>query len=86
MTSLLKKVWNEIEIKTESNINQSHESNLLHLSIDKAQTLLKWSPKYYFEKAVLNTGEWYKRVQAGENSQEVTKGQIEDFMKLKLVY
>lgn len=85
LTSLLKKVWHELEVKTENNINQPHESNLLHLSIDKVQTLLKWSPKYYFEKAVLNTGEWYKRVQAGEDPQQVTQKQIKDFMKLSLV-
>jgi CDP-glucose 4,6-dehydratase len=80
LTSLLKEAWSELEIKIEDNINQPHESNLLHLSIDKAQTLLKWSPKYHFEKAVLSTGEWYKSVQNNKEASNITLKQIMEFM------
>lgn len=80
LTNLLKSLWNNIEIKIDSNSNQPHESNLLHLSIDKAQTLLKWQPKYNFNKAVMKTGEWFKRIQNGEEPINVTSEQILEFM------
>lgn len=82
LSTLLKRVWNHLEIKSENNINQPHESNLLHLSIDKAQTLLKWSPKYNFEKAVISTGEWYKSIQNGEDAALVTMEQLKEFTSL----
>lgn len=80
LTNLLKSSWSNVEVKIESN-NQVHESRLLHLSIDKAQTLLKWAPKMHFAEAVTKTGDWYQRVQNGEDPVKVTKQQIMDFME-----
>lgn len=80
LTNLIKTLWTDIDIQVESDINQPYESNLLHLSIDKAQTFLKWAPRYHFNQAVMKTGEWYKRVQNGEEASIVTKEQIMEFM------
>jgi len=65
---------------TESKENAVHEATLLHLSIEKSQSLLKWSPGYQFDKAVHATGEWYQRVQNGEDAISVTRQQIQDFI------
>ncbi len=58
-----------------------HESNFLHLSIDKIQTKLKWHPTYNFHQAVKATGQWYKKVMDGQKPLEVTKEQILEFEK-----
>jgi CDP-glucose 4,6-dehydratase len=81
LTQLITSLWSDISIETPVIENQHHESTLLHLSIDKAQTLLKWDPKLPFNKAVIKTGEWYKRVQAGEDPKWVTQEQISEFME-----
>lgn len=79
LTNLLKSLWNNVEVQSATNIIQPHECNLLHLSIDKAQTLLKWEPRWHFNQAVLKTGEWYYRIQNGEDAAEVTQQQIQEF-------
>jgi CDP-glucose 4,6-dehydratase len=80
LTRTLTTLWNNIEIVTESEGNAVHEATLLHLSIEKAQSLLKWSPGYQFDEAVRATGEWYQRVQEGEDAISVTRQQIQDFI------
>ncbi len=80
LTNLIKTLWEDVDVQVQSNSNQPHESNLLHLSIDKAQALLKWSPVYHFNQAVMQTGEWYKRVQNGEDAAKITREQILEFM------
>lgn len=80
LTNLIKNLWKNVDVQIESNVNQPYESNLLHLSIDKAQTFLKWSPIYHFNQAVMKTGEWYSRVQNGEEASKVTSEQILEFM------
>lgn len=69
-------------IRIETPTTKMHEATLLHLSIEKAATFLKWSPKYAFDEAVIKTGEWYTRIRQGENAAEVTKEQISEFMNL----
>jgi len=81
LTELLTSFWEGSSISTPTFHNQPHESNLLHLSIDKAQTLLGWEPKLHFDNAVLKTGAWYRRVQKGEDPRMVTREQIFEFME-----
>jgi CDP-glucose 4,6-dehydratase len=69
-----------LNIQVERLPDAVHESTLLHLSIDKAQSLLKWAPKLPFQEAVLKTAEWYQRVQNGESARDVTREQIAQFM------
>jgi CDP-glucose 4,6-dehydratase len=80
LTNLIKTLWQDVDVEVEQNVNQPHESNLLHLSIDKAQSLLKWEPKLNFDQAVMQTGEWYSRVKNGEDPRLVTQEQIATFM------
>jgi CDP-glucose 4,6-dehydratase len=80
LTTLIKSLWNNVEVQENINPNQPHESNLLHLSIDKAQSLLKWGPKLAFNDAVIKTGEWYKNVKNGASAVEITRQQIFEFM------
>jgi len=82
LTKLMISSWENINIDTPSLDNQPYESSLLHLSIDKAQTFLKWEPKLPFHQAVIKTGEWYKRIQKGDSPRIVTQEQIIEFMNL----
>jgi len=86
LTELIASLWKDVKIEVKTPRNQYYESNLLHLSIDKSQTLLKWEPKIPFNKAVIKTGEWYKRVQAGEDPKRVTQEQITGFMEESLAH
>jgi len=83
LTNAIKALWGNIEVKIEPTQKQLHESNLLHLSIDKAQSLLRWSPKLHFNEAIKKTGEWYQRIQSGEQATIVTEQQIKEFMEME---
>ena len=65
------------------NINNSahYEANLLKLSIDKAQSKLKWYPKWSFDTAIEKTMEWYKSIHEGVSPISITKSQIELYEK-----
>ena len=65
------------------NINNSahYEANLLKLSIDKAQSKLKWYPKWSFDTAIEKTMEWYKSTHEGVSPISVTQSQIELYEK-----
>ena len=82
LATLLQSIWPHMKIQTDPDITGPHESKLLHLSIDKAQTLLGWSPKLHFTEAVQKTGEWYKRIQNGEDPLKVTQDHILGFMNV----
>jgi CDP-glucose 4,6-dehydratase len=63
------------------NNSAHHEANLLKLSIDKAQSKLKWDPKWDFDIAIEKTMEWYKRIHEGVSPISITKAQIELYEK-----
>lgn len=73
-------VWGEGEVQVDEVTPKVHEATLLHLNIDKAQTLLGWQPKNNFHAAVEKTAEWYTRIQAGENPHKVTQEQLRMFI------
>ncbi|MGV8948019.1 MAG: CDP-glucose 4,6-dehydratase [Candidatus Paracaedibacter sp.] len=79
LTQKLASLWEGAEIIVDSLKNSMHEANLLHLSIEKAQGILHWMPKYNFEQAVEKTGEWYQSIQQGKDAITVTIQQIKDF-------
>lgn len=81
LTNLLTKQWGDSNINIEVSKEKFHEAGLLHLSIDKAQTLLKWSPKYHFEESVKKTGEWYKMMIDRRDPALITREQIKLFMR-----
>lgn len=54
-----------------------HEATLLNLSIDKAERLLGWKPKWGFEETIIRTVEWYEQVHNGSDTPvEITRAQI----------
>ena len=48
--------------KRYSNCSKFHEANLLKLNCDKALHLLDWRSTWDFDKTVLNTISWYKKL------------------------
>lgn len=60
-------------------LNPPHESTLLSLCTEKAQTILNWSCQWDFSTSVQNTVDWYRRVQNGECPVEVSLEQIRQF-------
>lgn len=82
LTTLMQSVWPGMQVEIESDQKNPHESTLLHLSIDKSNTLLKWTPRLSFNEAVLKTAQWYKRVQEGENPITVTQEQVLEFINV----
>jgi CDP-glucose 4,6-dehydratase len=54
-----------------------HEATLLNLSIENAERLLGWKPKWGFEETIAKTVSWYARVNAGAVTPlEITRQQI----------
>ncbi len=59
------------------------ESGLLKLSIDKAESLTQWRPRWSFEKTVRETMLWYKHHKDGDNESimNLMRSQINDYNK-----
>jgi CDP-glucose 4,6-dehydratase len=57
-----------------------HEATLLNLSIEKADLLLGWKPKWGFEETISRTVSWYDQVHAGTVTPlEITRWQITEY-------
>ena len=57
-----------------------HEATLLNLSIEKAERLLGWKPKWGFEETIKRTVRWYDQVHAGAVTPlEITRSQIAEY-------
>lgn len=58
----------------------AHEAKLLHLSIEKANRILGWKPRWGFKETVSRTSAWYDQVKRGRCSPlEITRKQIADY-------
>ncbi len=74
------KIWpGSWEIINENNI--LHETKILNVTIDKAQELLSWKPKWDFETSVRKTVEWYQKFYNSDDILQFTKLQILDYFK-----
>lgn len=57
-----------------------HEANLLMLNIEKAKTVLNWTPTYTANKAIKETVEWYKHFYAKDTDMyQYTIQQIKNY-------
>ena len=57
-----------------------HEASLLNLSIEKAELLLGWKPKWDFGKSVTKTVDWYKEIHnKTTNIINITRNQIDEY-------
>jgi CDP-glucose 4,6-dehydratase len=59
--------------------SQQHEARLLQLNCDKAQQELGWKPRWEVDKTFSATAEWYKEYIDGNNLENITRMQIQDF-------
>jgi CDP-glucose 4,6-dehydratase len=53
-----------------------HEASLLHLSTDKAHSLLRWRPVWCFDETVAKTAAWYRQAHGGADAYALTHGDI----------
>ncbi len=80
LAELFCKAWGSGAIwKTENEANAPHEANFLKLDCSKANTLLKWHPKWGIKTAVEKIVEWEKAVEAGTTAADITDKQIKDY-------
>lgn len=57
-----------------------HEATLLNLSVEKANSLLGWSPQWNFEETIRRTVSWYDQVHRKVvTPQEITRSQISEY-------
>jgi CDP-glucose 4,6-dehydratase len=60
-----------------------HEATLLNLSIEKAERLLGWKPKWDFEETIAKTVFWYRDVHDGiVTPVEMTNSQIREYSRI----
>ena len=83
LTEKMGETWGGIRLNIEEPKDGLHEATLLHLCIDKAQTLLGWSPLFTFDEAARATAEWYHAVQNGQTASEMTGRQIKTYMQAR---
>jgi CDP-glucose 4,6-dehydratase len=73
--------WGEGTVQVATQVGAPHEATLLHLNCDKAHHLLRWAPRWNFERAVTETVAWYRIVASGESVRDLSRGQINSYMK-----
>jgi len=73
-------VWGVGHWEDHSKPGALHETHLLKLDINKAKSLLEWSPLWKIEKAVAETVSWYKQYRSGD-MYDLCCHQITDYMK-----
>lgn len=71
----------ELQVKCED--TDPHEAGLLRLNCDKANQLLGWSSRWAFDTTIRETADWYKRVLAGCAVEDVSCGQIKDYVEFR---
>jgi len=74
------RVWGNGQWNDRSSSATVHEASLLQLSIEKAQTELKWRPKLNAKSAIEWTIDWYK--QSPEKIIDFTFEQIKEYFSL----
>ena len=72
------KYWGQGEVVLHKK-DDLHEAGLLMLNIEKAKSVLNWSPSYTVEEAVEKTVVWYKRFYLNEAMLNFTLNQIEEY-------
>ncbi len=66
-------------INCESSTKNPHEAGLLQLNCDRANQILGWYPRWDFERTLDMTADWYKKLDCGEETKKVTRGQLYDY-------
>ncbi len=71
------------EIVVEQSAKHPHEANLLQLNCDKANQHLHWHSRWNVDETLEATAVWYKAYLEGENIEDITRLQIENFLGVK---
>jgi CDP-glucose 4,6-dehydratase len=66
-------------INIEASTEKHHEARLLQLNCDKAHQMLRWYPRWDFERTLDMTADWYKNVYDGEVATNVTRKQLHEY-------
>ena len=82
LTKAFLKVWGSGSYTKIGSEESLHEAKLLHLSIDKARTILLWEPKWDFDVTVEYTARWYKDILDGQDPLATTIKQIYSYMEI----
>jgi CDP-glucose 4,6-dehydratase len=73
--------WGAGEIREEKQAGSPKEAGLLRLNCDKAHSLLRWRPRWNFERTVAETVSWYKQVSNGAPPLKVSQQQIQAYLQ-----
>lgn len=73
--------WGEGSAAFAEETNHLHETTKLNLNCDKAQEFLGWYPRWNFERSVLQTVSWYKKITQGISALQMSSQQINDYME-----
>lgn len=73
--------WGAGKVQVNIQHDAPHEARLLHLNCDKAQQILRWRPRWDFDRAVDETAYWYKEVGSGKTALQISRQQIRDYME-----
>jgi CDP-glucose 4,6-dehydratase len=79
VTERVSNLWGDHSTWEKSNGDHPHEATLLKLDINKAEEQLGWAPKWDLDMALEKTVNWYKSYYNGENMQEMSLKQIEEY-------
>jgi CDP-glucose 4,6-dehydratase len=68
--------WGQGRVELTDSDPAAKESQLLTLSIEKAEQLLAWSPRWSLDETIDLTVDWYRRVGAGEPARALCEEQL----------
>lgn len=73
--------WGEGTVQIVPEVGAPHEATLLHLNCEKSRHLLRWRPRWTFDRAVAETVKWYLAYADGEPVLDISRQQIFDYME-----
>jgi CDP-glucose 4,6-dehydratase len=74
-------IWGNGGNWTKNNSEHPHEANLLRLDCSKARMILGWHPVWNSETTLNKLTLWYKAYFSQNNMLELTRQQIDEYMK-----
>ena len=80
LVNLIIKIYGSGNIRYKEKSNSYYESTLLQLNCDKANSLLKWYPKWSFNKTITKTINWYQDYFKDHEPQKLIDQNIKDFI------
>ena len=76
-------IFGKGELDLQYNKDANHEASILHLNCDKSNAKLCWYPTWNFDETIERTVNWYIGHLKGDNPEQLTMNDINEFLKLK---